>query len=117
MALGLQVDVSPEDFAKYAGSQLDGNSHAKKLLLDELSSISDFLVFKKMMVSRICFLRFWSDPRVHSGRVALSFSIDSNFTPLHQFGDYLFVKIVARSMRRMMLKSDAASSSPKEWIE
>jgi hypothetical protein len=48
----LQVDVSPEDFAKYAGSQLDGNSHAKKLLLDELSSISDFLVFKKMMVAR-----------------------------------------------------------------
>ena len=80
MALGLQVDVSPEDFAKYAGSQLDGNSHAKKLLLDELSSISDFLVFKKMMVSRV-FLRFWSDPRVHSGRVAPSFSIDSNFTP------------------------------------
>jgi hypothetical protein len=48
----IQVDVSPEDFAEYAKSQLDANSHAKKILVDELTSISDFLVFKKMMVSR-----------------------------------------------------------------
>lgn len=48
----LQVDVSPDDFAQYAGQQLDGNSNAKRVLVDELSSVSDFLVFKNMMVSR-----------------------------------------------------------------
>jgi hypothetical protein len=48
----LQVDVSPDDFAEYAATHLDADSRAKKLLVDELTSISDFLVFKKMMVAR-----------------------------------------------------------------
>jgi hypothetical protein len=50
----LQVDVSPEDFAEFAAKCLStaGNSHAKRILVDELSSVSDFVVFKKMMLDR-----------------------------------------------------------------
>jgi len=48
----LQVDVSPDDFARYTATELPGNSAAKKMLVDDLASISDFLVFKRMMVAR-----------------------------------------------------------------